>query len=109
MEKSIKASTGRMYQEDEKLRELSVKRRMEGLKLKVKELRVVTDKYIKLEVFDEDNTHKPIIWSRRVYATSRDIIRESVSDAPSAPGSSTLTNSSRNISAKRWALSSCPV
>ena len=36
MEKTIKVSTGRIYQEDEKLRERSVKRRMEGLRLKVK-------------------------------------------------------------------------
>ena len=91
------------------MREQSVKRRTEGLKLKVKELRVVTGKHVKLGVFDEHDSHKSIISSRQVYATSRDIIKESVSDAPSASGSSKLTHSSPNISAKLLALSPYPV
>ena len=97
------------YQEDKNLRQQSVKRRTEGLKLKARKLRVVTGKHVKLEVFDEDDSHKPMISSRRVYATSRDIIKESVSDAPSTSGNSTLAHSSPNVSEKRLALFPCPV
>ena len=108
-EKKLKGPTDITYQEDEKLRERSVKGRTEGLKLRVKKLRVVTGKHVRLEVFDEHGSNKPTISSRRVYATRTDIIKESVSDAPFPSGSSTLTHSFPNISAKRFTLSPCPV
>lgn len=53
--KNKKETIGVSYQKYKKLRERVVKRRTERLYLKVKELRVVTGRHKKLELFDEDD------------------------------------------------------
>ena len=79
--KNKKGPIGASYQKDKKVRERAAKRRTESLKLKVKELRVVTGKHAKLELFDEDENHKPVPSSRQVYATSTDILSHKVHQA----------------------------
>ena len=53
--KNKKGTIGVSYQKYKKLRDRVVKRRTERLYLKVKELRVVTGRHKKLELFDEDD------------------------------------------------------
>ena len=52
--KNKKGPIGVSYQKDKKVRERAAKRRTEGLKLKVKELRVVNGKHANLELLDEN-------------------------------------------------------
>ena len=104
--KNKKGPIGVNYQKDKKVRERAAKRRTERLKLKVKELRVVTGKYAKLELFDEDENCKPFLSSRQVYATSTNIAGNI--EPQNSPGSATSSGSNNQATAKRLAFLPSP-
>ena len=69
--KNKKGPIGFIYQKDKKVREKAVNRRTEWLKLKMKELRVVTEEHAKLVLFDEDENHKMVLSSRQFMLPAR--------------------------------------
>ena len=99
--KNKKGPIGVSYQKHKKLKEGAVNRRTGGLKLKVKELRVFAGKHAKLELFDEDENHKPVLSSRQVYATSTDIAGNTEPRKSTSSSKATSSGSNNQATAKR--------
>ena len=66
------------YMHTKKNRERAMKRRVEGTKLKVKELRVVTGIHTKLEFYKENDDRKPDIATKQQFATSPVLLSNTV-------------------------------
>ena len=67
---------------------------------------MVTGKHAKFKLFDEDEDHKPVLSSRQLYATSRDIAGNIKQQNSSS--SATSSDSNNQATAKRLAFSPSP-
>ena len=106
--KNKKGPIGVSYQNHKKLRERVVKTRTGGLKLEVKKLRVFAGKHAKLELFDEDENHKPVLSSRQVYAISTDIAGNTEPQKSTSSGKATSSGSNNQETAERLEFSPSP-
>ena len=69
---------------------------------------MVTGKHAKLELFDEDKNHKPVLSSRQVYATSTDIVGNIELQRSNSSSNATSSVSKNQATAKRLAFSPSP-
>ena len=69
---------------------------------------MVTGKHAKLELFDEDENHKPVLSSRQVYATSTDIAGNIELQRSNSSSNATSSVSKNQATAKRLAFSPSP-